>query len=105
MRADGWVRGGASGRAAEGLELVAAVDAGDDRTAVESAEVVVDFTHPDAVMGNIAWCTERGINVVVGTTGFTAERLDRVPRTGRPAATSTVAINFSIGAVLMTASL
>ena len=88
--------------AAEGLELVAAVDAGDDRTAVEAAEVVVDFTHPDAVMDNIAWCTERGINVVVGTTGFTAERLDRVRELAEAGGAGVVvASNFSIGAVLM----
>ena len=64
--------------AADDLELVAAVDAGDDRAAVEQAEVVVDFTHPDAVMSNIAWCLERGIAVVVGTTGFTDDRLATV---------------------------
>jgi 4-hydroxy-tetrahydrodipicolinate reductase len=89
--------------AADDLELVAAVDAGDDRAAVESADVVVDFTVPDAVMDNIAWCVDRGINVVVGTTGFTEERLDQV-RTlvaARPGVGVLVAANFSIGAVLM----
>ncbi|MFT3861553.1 4-hydroxy-tetrahydrodipicolinate reductase [Micropruina sp.] len=87
---------------AEGLELVAAVDAGDDRSAVEQAEVVVDFTHPDAVMGNIAWCTGRGINVVVGTTGFTPERLDEARRLAEQGGAGVlVASNFSIGAVLM----
>ncbi len=88
--------------AADGLELVAAVDAGDDRTGVEAAEVVVDFTHPDAVMDNIAWCAERGIHVVVGTTGFTAERLDRARELAEQGGTGVlVASNFSIGAVLM----
>ena len=88
--------------AADGLELVAAVDAGDDRTGVEAAEVVVDFTHPDAVMDNIAWCAERGIHVVVGTTGFTAERLDQARELAEQGGTGVlVASNFSIGAVLM----
>jgi len=89
--------------AADDLELVAAVDAGDDRTAVESADVVVDFTVPDAVMDNIAWCVEHGVNVVVGTTGFTPERLDRVREltAARPGVGVLVAANFSIGAVLM----
>jgi 4-hydroxy-tetrahydrodipicolinate reductase len=90
--------------AAADLELVAAVDAGDDRSIVESdAQVVVDFTTPDAVMDNLAWCIERGIHVVVGTTGFTGERLDRV-RTelaSHPGVGVLVAANFSIGAVLM----
>jgi len=89
--------------AADDLELVAAVDAGEPRDEVEArAEVVVDFTTPDAVMANIAWCAERGIHVVVGTSGFTPERLDEVR--GIVADTGVgvlVAANFSIGAVLM----
>ena len=88
--------------AAEGLELVGAVDAGDDRSAAERAEVVVDFTHPDAVMGNIEWCTARGINVVVGTTGFTDERLAQARQLAEQGGVGVlVASNFSIGAVLM----
>ena len=89
--------------AADGLELVAAVDAGDDRTPVEAAEVVVDFTHPEAVMDNLGWCIDRGIHAVVGTTGFTDERLDalRTRLAAHPGVGVLVAANFSIGAVLM----
>jgi len=90
--------------AAADLELVAAVDAGDDRTAVEqNAEVVVDFTTPDAVMDNLAWCIERGIHAVVGTTGFTYERLASVREqlTAKPEVGVVIAANFSIGAILM----
>ena len=87
---------------AEDLELVAAVDAGDDRSAVEAADVVVDFTHPDAVLDNIAWCVERGIHVVVGTTGFSDERLATVRDLAVQAGVGVlVAANFSIGAVMM----
>ena len=64
--------------AANDLELVAAVDVGDDRSPVEAADVAVDFTHPDAVIDNLAWCLERGIHAVVGTTGFDDTKLDRV---------------------------
>src|SRR5215218_7958745 len=63
---------------ASDLELVAAIDLGDDRAAAEAAEVIVDFTHPDAVMDNISWCIDQGIHAVVGTTGFTDERLDQL---------------------------
>jgi len=89
--------------AADDLELVAAVDAGEPRDEVEArAEVVVDFTTPDAVMANIAWCAERGIHVVVGTSGFTPERLDEVRGiVGDTGVGVLVAANFSIGAVLM----
>ena len=67
-------------RAAEDLELVAEVDQGDPLSALvdAGAEVVVDFTHPDVVMGNLEFCVANGIHAVVGTTGFTDERLDQV---------------------------
>lgn len=89
---------------ADDLELVAAVDAGQPRDEVEArAQVVVDFTTPDAVLANIGWCLERGIAVVVGTSGFTPERLDEVRELAarHPSAAVLVAPNFSIGAVVM----
>jgi 4-hydroxy-tetrahydrodipicolinate reductase len=85
------------------LELVAAIDLGDHRVPAEAAQVVVDFTHPDAVMDNITWCIDHGIHAVVGTTGFTDERLERL-RTAladHDGVGVLVAPNFSIGAVLM----
>src|SRR4051812_18929046 len=93
---------------AEDLELVASVDTGNDDDSLEDvvkagAQAVVDFTHPDVVMGNLEFCVRHGIHAVVGTTGFDDARLDRVrgwlgdsPSTG-----VLVAPNFSIGAVLM----
>lgn len=86
-----------------GHDLVAGLDAGDDRTAAEAAEVVIDFTHPDAVMDNIAWCLDHGIHMVIGTTGFTPERLDQVRSQleAKPEVGIVIAANFSIGAVLM----
>ena len=89
--------------AAGDLELVAMVDADDDRASAEKADVVVDFTHPDAVMDNLAWCIEHGIHAVVGTTGFDDQRLDRLRAllADRPEVGVLVAANFSIGAVLM----
>lgn len=91
--------------AAPDCELVAALDVGDDIEAVAEAspEVLVDFTHPDAVMGNLTWCIEHGIDTVVGTTGFDDERL-RILRellAGSPDVGVLIAPNFSIGAVLM----
>ena len=98
--------GGEVCRAVEGvddLELVAALDVGDDRAPAEVADVAVDFTHPDAVLDNLAWCVSRDIGVVVGTTGFTPERLDRVNELlgHHPGTGVLVAANFSVGAVLM----
>ena len=66
--------------AAPDLELVAMVDAGDWLFSVADAgsQVLVDFTHPDVVMDNIRFAIDQGIHAVVGTTGFTAERLETV---------------------------
>lgn len=54
-------------------------------------------------MDNIAWCVDRGISMVIGTTGFTPERLDEVRAllADRPEVGVLIASNFSIGAVLM----
>jgi 4-hydroxy-tetrahydrodipicolinate reductase len=91
--------------AADDLDLVAAVDAGDWLFSVADggAQVLVDFTHPDVVMDNIRFAVDQGIHAVVGTTGFTAERFDTV-RTwleDAPGLGVLVAPNFAIGAVLL----
>jgi 4-hydroxy-tetrahydrodipicolinate reductase len=75
-------------RAADDLDLSAEVDAGDSLSLLTDGdtEVVIDFTHP----------------AVVGTTGFTAERLDLI-RGWLAASAGTgvlIAPNFAIGAVL-----
>jgi 4-hydroxy-tetrahydrodipicolinate reductase len=90
-------------QSAPDLELVAAVDLGDDRTPAEAAEVIVDFTHPDAVMDNLSWCIDHGISAVVGTTGFSDERFDllRSLLAEHDGLGVLIAPNFSIGAVLM----
>ncbi len=89
--------------AAADMELVAALDQGDDRSAAAGAEVAVDFTTPDVVMDNLRWCVEAGIHAVVGTTGFTGRRLDQVRDwlAARPEVGAVIAPNFGIGAVLM----
>ncbi len=87
------------------LHLVAGVDHGEPRDALAAAQVAVDFTRPDAVMDNIAWCVEHHVNMVIGTTGFTDERLDTVRAllADHPDVGVLIAPNFSIGAVLMMA--
>lgn len=69
----------------------------------ESApDVMVDFTVPGVVMGNLEAALTRRVACVVGTTGFSATDLEVVAamcrKTGTPAI---VAPNFSLGANLM----
>src|ERR1700722_15107465 len=90
--------------AASDLELAAQVDVGDPITALEGCDVVVDFTHPGAVMENVRWCVEHGVSAVAGTSGFSEARLDQVREwLGESASTRVLVVpNFSVGAVLMT---
>jgi 4-hydroxy-tetrahydrodipicolinate reductase len=91
-------------RAADDLTLSAEVDAGDELTLLTDSgtEVVIDFTHPDVVMDNLKFLIDNGIHAVVGTTGFTDERLDQVRSwlSAKPGAAVLIAPNFAIGAVL-----
>ena len=91
--------------AAEDLDLVAMVEAGDWLFGVADAgaRVVVDFTSPDVVLDNIRWCIDEGIHCVVGTTGFDAERIATVQRwvDEAPGVGVVIAPNFAVGAVLM----
>jgi 4-hydroxy-tetrahydrodipicolinate reductase len=89
------------------LDLVAAIDLPDSVEALASVtpDVVVEFTHPDAVMGNLQWLIGQGIHTVVGTTGFDDQRYDQVRQwlAASPSTGSIIAPNFGIGAVLMMA--
>jgi 4-hydroxy-tetrahydrodipicolinate reductase len=90
--------------AAEGLTFTAGVDAGDPLSLFTDSqtEVVIDFTHPDVVMDNLNFLIDNGIHAVVGTTGFTDERLQQVQAWLEKSRTTAVLIapNFAIGAVL-----
>ena len=87
--------------AAPDLELIAGIGSDDDLDRAADADVVVDFTRPDVVMGNLQWCIEHGIDAVVGTTGFTPERLESLRGLLKGTDVGVlIAANFSIGAVL-----
>lgn len=94
-------------RGAADMELALALDAGDDLTLIspENTDVVVEFTVPSASLGNVLALVAQGVDVVVGTTGWTEERLEQVrqaiaagPRPGDQKVF--VAPNFAISAVL-----
>lgn len=92
-------------RSAPDMQLVAAIDIGVPPTAVveAGAEVAIDFTTPDSVMRTLETCISRGVHCVVGTTGFTEDRLSRVRELceSSPGVGVLIAPNFGIGAVLM----
>ncbi len=91
--------------AAPDLSLVGSFDVGyaAQDLADSGATVVVDFTQPHVVMDNLETCIGLGLHVVVGTTGFTEERLAQVREwlATRPEVGVVIAPNFGIAAVLM----
>ncbi|AYV30290.1 4-hydroxy-tetrahydrodipicolinate reductase [Streptomyces sp. CJ_13] len=90
--------------AAEDMELVAALSRGDklETLAETGAQVAVELTTPASVMGNLDFCIRHGIHAVVGTTGWTEDRLAQLGGwlAGSPETGVLIAPNFSIGAVL-----
>ena len=83
--------------------LFAALDQGDSLDALIGADVVVDFTTPDVVMANLEFLIANGIHAVVGTTGFSDDRIAILKAwlSASPATGVLIAPNFAIGAVLM----
>jgi 4-hydroxy-tetrahydrodipicolinate reductase len=73
--------------------------AGHELVELDAAEAMVDFTAPDAVVGNIEAALEARVPCVVGTSGWDTEPI------ARKAEDAGVAVfyapNFAIGAVLM----
>jgi 4-hydroxy-tetrahydrodipicolinate reductase len=103
---------GAAGRV--GATVCEAVESADDleltgradpQLGVELADilgdcdVVVDFTTPDAALGNALACVRAGVHAVIGTTGWDPSPLRQFGP--HPPANVFVAPNFAIGAVLM----
>ncbi|MDA0297699.1 MAG: 4-hydroxy-tetrahydrodipicolinate reductase [Actinobacteria bacterium] len=98
---------------ADGLQLVAAVDAVPGVTAEgitiskelraladAHVDVAVDFTVAAASRINLPWLAMHSIHAVVGTTGFTQEDLDTFKKSFTNS-NCIVAANFAVGAVLM----
>ncbi|MCH9702920.1 MAG: 4-hydroxy-tetrahydrodipicolinate reductase, partial [Actinomycetia bacterium] len=91
-------------READDLTFTVGVDAGEPLSGLVTADtdVVIDFTHPGVVMENLKFLIDNGIHAVVGTTGFTDERLEQVRGwlSDKPDLAVLIAPNFAIGAVL-----
>ena len=89
--------------AAPDLALVGRFDQGDDLGDLGGADVVVEFSVPGASASNVAYCIDRGKHVVVGTTGWTQDKLAAVRSqlTSKADVGVLIAPNFAIGAILM----
>jgi len=83
-------------------ESIGSHTCGDDPAALEACEVIVEFTNPDASEVNVSRWREAGADVVVGTSGYTVERLERLAADWSDLDSRCIVVpNFAIGAVLM----
>ena len=65
-------------------------------------DVIVDFTQPTLIFGNVKLYMEHNVKSVIGTTGLTDEQLKIIKELSKKTNTGClIAPNFSIGAILM----
>jgi 4-hydroxy-tetrahydrodipicolinate reductase len=89
---------------ADGMELAGRADpalGAPLADALGGADVMVDFTTPEAAPGNIREALAAGVHAVVGTTGFDLDEARVAAERASDGARCLVAPNFAIGAVLM----
>ena len=89
---------------ADDMELIGRADPALDTSVndvLEGADVMVDFTTPDAAPANVFDAIEAGVHAVVGSTGFDLEELKAHVLRADSKANCFVAPNFAIGAVLL----
>ena len=98
---------GASGRmgkmlieavqAADDCVLHVSLDRGDDvRAGLAGADVMIDFTRPEATLAHLAACAELGVKAVIGTTGFDEAQKAEIARFAERTAV-VFAPNMSVG--------
>ncbi|MDO9282345.1 MAG: 4-hydroxy-tetrahydrodipicolinate reductase [Methylotenera sp.] len=78
-----------------GIKVVADVDA-----VLKSADVLVDFTRPEASIQYLAACQKHHVKMIIGTTGFSAEQKVAIEAASRNIAI-VFAPNMSVGVTLL----
>lgn len=71
----------------------------DDIRACADADLLIDFTSPAATLAHAAFVAERGMGIVIGTTGFDGEQLQQLHDT-LVASPVVMAANYSVGVTL-----
>ena len=85
-----------------GFEVTAKIDVNDDIALAKGADVAIEFSTPEAALGNIEKLAALGVPAVIGTTGWLKE-MDRVKAAVTATNTGLVwSPNFSIGVLIFT---
>jgi 4-hydroxy-tetrahydrodipicolinate reductase len=84
--------------AAQGLGRPAcgALITSDLRQGLQGGQVLIDFTRPEGTMAHLAVCRELGVQLVIGTTGFTEAQKQQIAEAARDVAI-VMAPNMSVG--------
>jgi 4-hydroxy-tetrahydrodipicolinate reductase len=92
-------------RSSEDFELVAEIDSRGELAEMLGADIAVDVTLPAVSQSVVEFAVAHGISVLVGTSGWSSERIATLERTitGNLAVGVIIVPNFSIGSVLTTA--
>lgn len=87
------------------FELVAQIDSKGELSEMLGADIAVDVTLPAVSQGVVEYAIAHGISVLVGTSGWSSERIAGLERmiNGNLAVGVIIVPNFSIGSVLATA--
>ncbi len=65
-------------------------------------DIAIDFTTPQAVVGNVAQCLQESVPVLVGTTGISPEDTEKLAHLAEKTDTAVLIVpNFALGAILM----
>lgn len=85
----------------DGFEVTRVLTSSSDLSELDGADLVVDASTPQISVDVVRAAVDRGINVLVGTSGWSAERISLVRPLVEAAGTAAVFIpNFSLGSVL-----
>jgi len=85
----------------DGFEVVRVLTSSSDLSELDGTDLVVDASTPQVSIDVVRAAVERGINVLVGTSGWSAERISLVRSLVEDAGIGVVFIpNFSLGSVL-----
>jgi 4-hydroxy-tetrahydrodipicolinate reductase len=89
---------------AEDFELVAQIDSKGELSEMLGADIAVDVTIPAVSQGVVEYAIAHGISVLVGTSGWSSDRIATLERTinGNLAVGVIIVPNFSVGSVLAT---
>lgn len=68
----------------------------DFATALRGSHCLIDFTRPEGTMAHLDACVAHGVNLVIGTTGFSDEEKARIAEAGKKIAI-VMAPNMSVG--------